>query len=334
MVQAPGYHLRFRRLAIDSGPSVLPTPLTSATGGDDLTSFSAETARTQTQLATLSTSELSDGSQSQQQPGRITQIVQNICQRNPDWQFPVDCELLSEIPSHQGLGSGTQLGMAVAEALSWLHTGQHLTEWELAALSERGKRSAIGLYGYRQGGFLVDAGHRPAEAIGQLACRLDFPADWRILLVTPPDETGMYGSEEAATFSQLPPMPAETTGKLSRLVLTELLPALQHQEFEAFSAALRNYGLLVGNFFAPYQAGRVLAHSGMEQLSQRLFTDGWHGLAQSSWGPTVAIFAPDAAAADQLEQWLQSDRWGRKCLLLQTQALNTGRTLSTTSHEC
>src|SRR6516162_3589621 len=63
----------------------------------------------------------------------------------------------SAIPEHVGLGSGTQLGLAVAAGLARLH-GRDLAAPALAALVERGARSGIGIGAFAQGGLLVDGG--------------------------------------------------------------------------------------------------------------------------------------------------------------------------------
>src|SRR4051812_4734247 len=55
------------------------------------------------------------------------------------------------IPSHSGLGSGTQLGLAVARALAELH-GLPTNPLELARATSRGKRSAIGTWTFALGG--------------------------------------------------------------------------------------------------------------------------------------------------------------------------------------
>ena len=64
------------------------------------------------------------------------------------------------IPSHAGLGSGTQLGLAVARALAELH-GLPAGPVELARAVARGKRSAIGTW-LAFGGVIVEGGRRRA----------------------------------------------------------------------------------------------------------------------------------------------------------------------------
>ena len=65
----------------------------------------------------------------------------------------------SSYPSHVGLGSGSQLGLAVARAIAELH-GRHLPVKELAKIVSRGGTSGIGTAAFEYGGFIVDGGHR------------------------------------------------------------------------------------------------------------------------------------------------------------------------------
>src|SRR5204862_353231 len=77
-------------------------------------------------------------------------------------------------PEHTGLGVGTQLSRAVARAVC-----PGVPAVELARLAGRGNRSAIGVYGFEAGGFLVDGGKRDDAALAPLMARVDFPGDWR-----------------------------------------------------------------------------------------------------------------------------------------------------------
>ncbi|NIQ97303.1 MAG: GHMP kinase, partial [Desulfuromonadales bacterium] len=64
------------------------------------------------------------------------------------------------IPEHVGLGSGTQLGLAVAAAMTRLH-GLELDSSELLRRLDRGLRSGIGIGAFRMGGVLLDGGIGP-----------------------------------------------------------------------------------------------------------------------------------------------------------------------------
>ena len=67
----------------------------------------------------------------------------------------VHLNVVADIPPHIGLGSGTQLAFAVGTALSKLFDLK-LSINELALILDRSKRSAIGMYGFAQGGFIVE----------------------------------------------------------------------------------------------------------------------------------------------------------------------------------
>src|SRR5919112_3301188 len=80
-------------------------------------------------------------------------------------------ELHRAIPAHSGLGSGTQLGLAVARALAELHR-LPTDAPSLAAAAGRGRRSAIGTWTFALGGFIVEGGRRPgSQAIAPLLAR-------------------------------------------------------------------------------------------------------------------------------------------------------------------
>jgi beta-ribofuranosylaminobenzene 5'-phosphate synthase len=254
-------------------------------------------------------------------------LLDMIRSNHPEWDQPVSLEVTKEIPTHQGLGSGTQLGMAVTEAVGLLHGESGLTAQQLASHSRRGQRSAIGLHGYLEGGFLIDAGHQQEESIGQIACRLDFPEEWIIMLVTPNEVQGVHGEDETQSFAKLSPMSQSRTGELSRLALTEILPSVKYTDFRAFALAIREYGEIVGDFFAPIQGG-LFSHAEMNGFADRLHKENVNAIAQSSWGPTVAIFVPDQVEADRVSALVREDELGQKCLLTQTQPMNTGRTLT------
>ena len=63
------------------------------------------------------------------------------------------------LPSHVGLGSGTQLALAVARALTELH-GIEATPQELARVVGRAQRSAIGTWTFGGGGLVVEGGRK------------------------------------------------------------------------------------------------------------------------------------------------------------------------------
>jgi beta-RFAP synthase len=195
-------------------------------------------------------------------------------------------------PEHVGLGTGTQLGLAVAHALAE-SAGCALDVLELARRTGRGARSAIGIHGFAEGGFLVDAGKQAGEAIAPLAARAEFPDDWRIVLAIPGGAQGLHGAAERQAFQCLHeaaiPLPTEA---LRRLVLLGILPALAGGDLPAFAETLYEFNHKVGEAFAAVQGGPYASarlHEMVDHLRQR----GVRGVAQSSWGPTLAAVVED-----------------------------------------
>jgi beta-ribofuranosylaminobenzene 5'-phosphate synthase len=194
---------------------------------------------------------------------------------------------------HTGLGVGTQLGLAVAKAIA-VESGH--ADWsavELAVRAGRGERSAVGVHGFDRGGLIVEGGKRPGEAVSPLVTRLDFPADWAVLLFRPAGAGTWHGGAERQAFAHLTgPGPAET---LCRIVLTGLLPAVASQDFDAFGEAVYELNARAGDAFAGAQGGRY-AGPAVAGLVARLRGLGLRGVGQSSWGPTVfAVVRRDAA---------------------------------------
>jgi beta-RFAP synthase len=204
------------------------------------------------------------------------------------------------IPEHAGLGSGTQLSLAVGLALSRLH-GLDLDVQQVAQLTDRGTRSGIGLGAFASGGVIVDGGRGPHTLVPPVLARTAFPEDWRIVLIFDDAHTGVHGAEEIAAFRNLPEFPAETAAHLCRCVLMQALPALVERDLSAFGAAIRELQQATGDHFAPAQGGRY-ASKRVTAVLQWLAERGVECYGQSSWGPTgFALFANEADAQASLE---------------------------------
>lgn len=265
------------------------------------------------------------GSTDEKVPRRTRRFLETYRERCPADRQPPPCHLqvTSGIPEHRGFGSGTQLGMAVARALSLLAGEEHVPAEELARRAGRGRRSAVGIHGFARGGFLVDGGKRTREEVGTLVARAAFPADWRLLLVTPHEGTGLWGQTESDAFARLPPMPHETTGRLCQLLLLHLLPALTEADFDATGDALYEFGRTVGEYFAPVQGG-TYANPRMRELVAHLRKQGVRGVGQTSWGPTLFVLCPDTDSAERLQGDLAAeDRWS-DCYLPIAVPMNSG----------
>ncbi len=211
------------------------------------------------------------------------------------------------IPAHSGLGSGTQLGLAVARALAELYD-RPADPLTLARAVGRGLRSAIGTWTFALGGFVLEGGRRPGgDEVAPLLSRLPMPAAWHCVIAIPASRPGLSGAEEVEAFRQLPPAPEREVERVSHLVLMQLLPALADADLAAFGAALTEVQRVTGGWFASAQGG-AFAPGPTADLVRKMAEFGACGVGQSSWGPTVYGLTPDAAAAAGLarrvRQWL------------------------------
>ena len=193
------------------------------------------------------------------------------------------------LPQHAGLGSGTQLALAVGRAVAELHSLP--TEAPaLARAAGRGGRSAVGTWTFAGGGLVVEGGRRaapsPAETVGPLLARLPFPPAWRCVVAVPDSRSGISGAAEAAAFAELPFPPDHEVERVAHLVLLGLLPALVDGDLAAFGSALTAIQAMNGRWFAPVQGG-TFAPGPSEELVTRMIEWGAAGAGQSSWGPAV-----------------------------------------------
>jgi len=218
------------------------------------------------------------------------------------------------------LGSGTQLTMAVHAGLLGL-LGLKLPQ--TAPALGRGRRSQIGSRGFWTGGMHVHGMPLP----GDEPFRGNVPELWRFLLVTPSHEQGLCGTPEQRAFQQMPLMPIVLRDRLCRLVLETWRPALDRQDFVTFSEAMYEFGVTIGEYFAPYQGG-AFAHPRMAELVTHLRQRGVSGVAQSSWGPTIAALCADEAAARNLQLDLAADARWADCALRIAAPLNRGATIA------
>jgi beta-RFAP synthase len=214
------------------------------------------------------------------------------------------------LPEHAGLGSGTQLALAVAHALAELH-GISADASELACVTGRGRRSAIGTWTFAGGGLVVEGGHRrDASGVAPLLARMPFPPSWRCVVAVPNPSRGMSGDDEAAAFAGLPPPPERDVERVAHVVLMGLLPALADADLALFGAALTTVQTITGRWFAPAQGG-TFASGISQELVRRIADWGAAGVGQSSWGPAVygIIEGEDAGQrlADRARDVLRAD---------------------------
>jgi beta-ribofuranosylaminobenzene 5'-phosphate synthase len=194
------------------------------------------------------------------------------------------------IPEHRGLGSGTQLAMALATAMTKAY-GIKASIHDLSVIMGRGMRSSIGIWSFEQGGLIIDSGKTRQED-GALAVsppkavfRYTFPEEWRFVVVIPERKEGLSGKQEKDAM-ELVNSPEKLSEEICRLVLMKLLPSFIEKKIEEFGHALSEIDRKTGMFFAPVQGG-IYSEKSSYKIIEHLLASGAYGAGQSSWGPAV-----------------------------------------------
>lgn len=235
------------------------------------------------------------------------------------------------VPAHIGLGSGTQLALALARSLCQL-SGVSATDAELAHATGRGLRSGIGIAGFGLGGFLVDGGNR-GDGVAPVVSRLDIPDAWRVVLLYDELATGLHGEAEIAAFRRLPPFTASRAEALCRVTLMQMLPGLAEADLAAFGAAVNRVQDECGDHFAPAQGGRF-ASPRIRAALDWLDGEGILCRGQSSWGPTGFAILPDAVSAERVLSTLR-ERFAASGVRIElTRGRNTGADISALDGTC
>jgi beta-RFAP synthase len=205
------------------------------------------------------------------------------------------------IPAHAGLGSGTQLALAIGAALCRLYDTE-LPVPSMARMMGRGRRSGVGIGTFTQGGFIMDAGRGGGARTPPVISRLPVPENWRFVLLMDPVLVGISGKEEGEAFSHLSDVPRSTAGELCRLALMRILPALVEEDCPAFGDGVSRVQQVMGEYFASVQNG-VYRSAAVEEALGLLLRHGATGAGQSSWGPTgFAIFESETGAYKALRR--------------------------------
>jgi beta-RFAP synthase len=213
------------------------------------------------------------------------------------------------VDQHVGLGSGTQLAMAIGKALfCWVGEADTPVE-RLAASVGRGERSSVGSLGFFEGGFIFERGHVDGDASQGVAAdyqRWPIPSDWRFVVCRPTrNSQGLSGMIEQAAFARLPPVPAAVTDRLRLIGEAAMIPALRAADVAAFGDSVYEYGRLAGACFAKVQGG-PFASSEIATIVEAIREFGVRGAGQSSWGPAVFAIVEDPARANELGHQLDA----------------------------
>ncbi|HIE56292.1 MAG TPA: GHMP kinase [Chromatiaceae bacterium] len=218
------------------------------------------------------------------------------------------------IPRHVGLGSTTQLMLAVGKAVSVVK-GLGLSVREIAARLGRGSVSGIGTAVFEKGGFVVDTRRRLAgNTLGEVKSLSDIPGilfhsklppRWCFTVIVPHARRGLRDEEEEPILEKPLPHDERLGYELYKTLLLMMIPAVIEKDPYLFGRALSRIQRLTGEYFSPAQGGTYCCEES-RILAQELEEHGALAVGQSSWGPTIYGFHEDITKARRiLKQLLQ-----------------------------
>ena len=241
-------------------------------------------------------------------------------------------QIAEAIPEHAGLGSGTQLALALAAAVRTLHDMPLDLRGDAHSLG-RGRRSGVGIGLFRSGGVVVDGGCNDTTRAAPIISRIPFPDEWRIVLVLDRKRGGVHGEEEAAAFAHLPAFAAADAAHICRLVLMQALPALAEADLKSFAAAIKEMQTILGAYFAPLQGSHPFASRDVAAAMEVLENEGAVGVGQSSWGPTGFAFTGSHNHAKRLIDIALNDPRCRSVDIRACKGINRGADIEASAVE-
>jgi beta-ribofuranosylaminobenzene 5'-phosphate synthase len=259
---------------------------------------------------------------------RVSALVKRFCEAyNVDSNVEVNVQ--QAIPEHSGLGSGTQLALSVATALSYIHK-LSVDVRDLARTMGRGKVSGIGIEAFKHGGFIIDAGVKVGSEgeIPSPIYRINFPKDWTFVLAIPSAARGLFGEKEESAFKKVIPASPDIAREVCRLLQMKMLPALMEKDIATFGKALMEVDKTVGLYFEGVQDG-IYSDAGTQKLVESMLAAGAYGAGQRSWGPAVYGLVEDSGA-QKLEAAVEAfmKETCTECSIIRTHANNAGAKIS------
>ncbi len=249
------------------------------------------------------------------------------------------------IREHAGLGSWTQLYLAIAKALFILDDKETVPATvHLARQLQRGGTSGIGIAAFDSGGFIVDGGHHISSqdpegsifflpystmirAPPPILMRRSVPRDWHFLVIDSSNATRLGNGffDESQAFEMNCPIPADDVGKVVRLVMMQLIPGFVEGDLVSVRKAINSL-----QFIGFKKAELKLVDRRMIKIMRNLHEKNV-ACGLSALGPTLYCILEDKSRAIEIKEYLEGilDDFNLKADLHVGTASNEGAKITT-----
>jgi beta-ribofuranosylaminobenzene 5'-phosphate synthase len=242
-----------------------------------------------------------------------------------------EVKIKKEIPKFVGVGFHTTLALSIGVALSKLYD-LNLSVEDVSLVMGRGTITAMGVYAFKTGGFIVEGGFKVdkrTKMVPPLIFHGAVPKSWYFVIAIPNESRQKIAEmreNEDEILGNLKVMPKELSDELSRLVLVKLMPAFVEKDLKTFGEALTSFNQKLGKFWMDYQEG-TYCNQVVEEGVKIMLSKG--SLAcQTSWGPTFYSIVKGKRGAEKLAEevrrFLDRDGGGE---VFVTKANNRGATV-------
>lgn len=208
-----------------------------------------------------------------------------------------------EIPKFVGVGFHTTLALSIGVALSELY-GLNLTVEDVSLIMGRGTITAMGVYAFKTGGFIVEGGFKVdsrTKMVPPLIFHGNMPKNWYFVIAIPNESRQKIAEmreNEDEILGNLKVMPKELSDELSRIVLVKLMPAFIEEDLKSFGEALTAFNSKLGKFWRDYQEGtycNAVVEEGVKIMLKKSTL-----ACQTSWGPTHYTIVEGKHSAEDL----------------------------------
>ena len=201
------------------------------------------------------------------------------------------------IPEHLGFGSKTITKIAIATAYLEIYN-KKVSLQELAKILKRGGTSGIGVNILDKGGFILNGGRKKKNDLlfkpssAQPTIEIPPVLFHKEMMEIPvyiliPNLEGLHGKKEVDFFDKICPIKAKSVEKLSRIIISQILPAICENDIETFSEAINSIQYLewkkseINRY--PHQYVKFIKY-----LHQK-----GYGCGMSSTGPAIYVIGKD-----------------------------------------